>query len=256
MRWRWRFLIGATVGGLALLPFLSLSRAVRNSDSGFSARQLEYAGRSYTVVTADLSRVQLKLFWKDEAGKKLGTLSNLETYLKRNHHELLAGMNAGIFDAAFTPLGLHVERGRTLHPLKTRRKGYGNFYLQPNAVFYLDKLGAHIIDTLSYADTAPNSLEATQSGPALVLRGKINASFQAGSPNRLTRNGIGVENAKIVHLVVGDDWVNFDEFARLFRDALHCPDALYLDGNISKLRVPGSRDDDGEFAGMIGVIRP
>jgi uncharacterized protein YigE (DUF2233 family) len=240
----------------ASLPLLTSSRAVQTpADNGVQTRRLEFRGSQFTVVTVDLRRAQLKLFWKDSSGKKLASLSRLQAYLEKNGKIFLAGMNAGIFDEDLTPLGLHVERGKVQHALKLRRNGFGNFYLQPNAVFYLDANGAHIRETLEYNRLRPRALEATQSGPALVLNGKIHAAFQPGSDNRLARNAVGVSSRGVVQLVISDDWVNFDDLARFMRDALRCTDALYLDGNISKLRVSGSRNDDGEFAGMIGVYR-
>jgi uncharacterized protein YigE (DUF2233 family) len=252
---RWRFLVVLILAmGAGLGVELMRSQAAPRDD-GFSVRQVTYAENRYTVVSADLRRVQVKLFWKDTNGKKLGSLEGLQTYLERNKRTFLVGMNAGIFDEGFTPLGLHVERGRTLHALKTRRNGYGNFYLQPNAVFSISSSGAQITETMAFARTNPRVLEATQSGPALVLGGKLHPAFQRGSNNRLARNAVGVVDARNIVLVISNDWVNFDDLARFMRDGLKCTDALYLDGNISKLRVPGSRDDDGEFAGMIGVYR-
>ena len=253
MRRGWFVLLIVTVSALLIAPVLRSQAAP--PDSGFALRTLEYNGSRFTVATVDIRKVQLKLFWKDASGKKLGSLEGLETYLSRNKRRLLAGMNAGIFDTGFTPLGLHAERGRVLHPVKTRRSGYGNFYLQPNGVFYIDATGAHVTDTLEFTRRAPRTLEATQSGPALVLNGKLHPSFQAGSDNRLVRNAIGVSSKSTVQLVISDDWVNFSDLAKFMRDVLKCTDALYLDGNISKLRVPNVRDEDGAFAGMIGVYR-
>ena len=253
MRKGWFVLLLVTVCVLLTAPLLHSQAAP--PESGFNLRTLEYNGSRFTVATVDLRKVQLKLFWKDENGKKLGSLEGLETYLTRNKRTLLAGMNAGIFDTGFAPLGLHAERGRLLHPVKTRRSGYGNFYLQPNGVFYIDATGAHVTDTLEFTRTRRAVLEATQSGPALLLNGQLHPSFQIGSNNRLPRNAIGVSSVNTVQLVISDDWVNFYDLARFMRDVLKCTDALYLDGNISKLRVPNARDDDGDFAGMIGVYR-
>ena len=253
MRRGWFVLLIVMLSALLIAPVLYSQAAP--PDSGFALRTLEYNGSRFTVATVDLRKVQLKLFWKDSNGKKLGSLEGLQNYLTRNKRTLLAGMNAGIFDTVFTPLGLHAERGRVLHPVKTRRNAYGNFYLQPNGVFYIDGSGAHVIDTLEFTRRKEKVLEATQSGPALVLNGKLHPSFQVGSNNRLPRNAIGVSSAKTVQLVISDDWVNFYDLAKFMRDVLKCTDALYLDGNISKLRVPGLRDEDGDFAGMIGVYR-
>jgi uncharacterized protein YigE (DUF2233 family) len=43
--------------------------------------------------------------------------------------------------------------------------------------------------------------------------------------------------------------------AVLFRDKLHCPDALFLDGTISSLYAPELKRSDsrGELGPMIGV---
>ena len=162
MRRGWFVLILVTACALLIAPVLRSQAAP--PDSGFQLRTLEYNGSRFTVATVDLRKVQLKLFWKDANGKKLESLEGLETYLTRNKRTLLAGMNAGIFDANFTPLGLHAERGRVLHPVKTRRNAYGNFYLQPNGVFYIDASGAHVIDTLEFTRRNAKVLEATQSG--------------------------------------------------------------------------------------------
>ena len=231
------------------------SRAAPQS-SGIEIRRLEYNGMRFTVVSADLSKVQLKMFWKNPQGKPFSSLENLEKHLLKNKIRLLAAMNAGIFDTSQAPLGLHIERGKVLHPLKTRRSGYGNFYLQPNGVFFLEKSGARILETLDYQSAKPSALEATQSGPMLVRNGKLHSAFQKNSFNRLPRNMIGVESKSKVHLVISDDWVNFYDSALFMRDILKCPNALYLDGSISALRIPNTRVDDGAFAGMIGIIQP
>lgn len=229
---------------------LSLSRAAPKS----SVRQLEYNGTRFSVASIDLRSFTLKMFWKNPQGKPFASLGALEQYLQIHKQRLVLAMNAGIFDTQLSPLGLHIERGQILRPLKTRRSGYGNFYLQPNGVFFLDKSGAHILETLEYQRQNPKALEATQSGPLLVEHSKIHPAFRPNSLNRLPRNAIGVSDRNTIHLVIADNWVNFDDLARFMRDKLKCTDALYLDGSISKMRVPRTRDEDGEFAGMIAIL--
>ena len=56
------------------------------------------------------------------------------------------------------------------------------------------------------------------------------------------------DGREVTPLNLAEDAVNFHEFATLFRDGLHCPDALYLDGGISSLAVPG-RALPGEDSG-------
>ena len=52
--------------------------------------------------------------------------------------------------------------------------------------------------------------------------------------------------------------MTFDPFARLFRDALGCRNALFLDGSVSSLYAPElNRDDEVEPIGpIVGVVRP
>ena len=49
-----------------------------------------------------------------------------------------------------------------------------------------------------------------------------------------------------------------DRIARLFRDALACRNALFLDGSVSSLYAPElSRDDEAQPIGpIVGVVRP
>ncbi len=51
--------------------------------------------------------------------------------------------------------------------------------------------------------------------------------------------------------------VTFHAFARLFREALGCDNALFLDGSISSLLAPGigRNDDYWNLGPMIGVFR-
>jgi uncharacterized protein YigE (DUF2233 family) len=196
------------------------------------------------------------MFWKDPKNQPFKTFQNLEQHLSKNRITLLAAMNAGIFDKKLAPLGLHVQRGKMLHNINTRTEAYGNFYLQPNGVFFLDAQGANMLSTQEFVRTSPNALEATQSGPMLVQNNQINPKFQKNSSNQLVRNGVGVENGSSVHLVISQSWVSFYEFAAFFKDVLHCPNALFLDGNISGLYVPNSSfNSTGDYAGMIGIVQ-
>jgi uncharacterized protein YigE (DUF2233 family) len=207
------------------------------------------------VVSVDLKKAKLKMFWKDSQNQPFKTFQKLEQQLAKNGVKLLAAMNAGIFDKSYTPLGLQVQRGQKLHKLNSRTKAFGNFYMQPNGVFFLDARGANILSTQEFVRTSPNALEATQSGPMLVLNNQINSRFQQDSSNQLVRNGVGVENGSSVHLVISQSWVSFYDFAAFFKDMLHCPNALYLDGNISGLYVPNSSFDSmGDYAGMLAVV--
>jgi uncharacterized protein YigE (DUF2233 family) len=52
--------------------------------------------------------------------------------------------------------------------------------------------------------------------------------------------------------------VNFHRFARLFRDVLKTPNALYMDGKVSRLYAPalGRHDIGFPMGPILGVLQP
>jgi uncharacterized protein YigE (DUF2233 family) len=80
----------------------------------------------------------------------------------------------------------------------------------------------------------------------LVIDGKLHPKISDEGPSRKVRNGVGVrDGGHTVLLAVSEEAVSFGAFARLFRDALGCPDALFLDGSISALYAPALGRSDG-----------
>lgn len=220
----------------------------------WAAPSVQRASCGSTVVAyvaVDLDKSRIRLFWKDAQGRRYASLGGLAQALSQE--KLEAATNAGIFGTAFAPLGLHVERGQVLHGLNLR-SGDGNFYLKPNGVFLLDGTGARILESGRCVPLPPGLQEATQSGPLLVLGGRINPAFAPGSANRRIRSGIGVKDPKHVYIAVSQGALSFYDFAAFFRDRLGCADALFLDGTISRLYAPSEGfDRDGDFAGLLAV---
>ena len=98
----------------------------------------------------------------------------------------------------------------------------------------------------------------TQSGPMLVIDGELHPRFLPDSDSRYTRNGVGTsaDGSRAV-FVISDNTVNFHSFGSYFRDRLELPNALYFDGNVSRLRAPALRRDDSGFTPLgpiIGVV--
>ncbi|HEX8359959.1 MAG TPA: phosphodiester glycosidase family protein [Longimicrobium sp.] len=213
-------------------------------------------GARVQVVRVDLRGAEVRMLWKDEAGAPFRSTRGVERWARAKGLALLAVANAGIFDPDSTPTGLHVERGRVLDALNLRRAS-GNFYLRPNAVFAILRDGtARIVESRDARRL--RMAEATQSGPALVLGGRIHPAFSpppGGTP--LERSAVGVCGPRQVVLArtVDGTGITLYELARLFRDRLGCPDALFLDGNRTALHLPGAapRHADG-FVGFIGVF--
>jgi uncharacterized protein YigE (DUF2233 family) len=163
-------------------------------------------------------------------------------------------MNAGMFDATGAPIGLFVANGRESRALN-QQAGPGNFHMQPNGVFFVDRARKpHVATTADYAAGAAQPIWATQSGPMLVVAGQLNAQFTPDGSSRYVRNGVGVRDG-IAYFVISEAAVSFGKFARFFRDGLKCENALYFDGAVSSLWVPSAgRRDDGSLLGPMVVV--
>jgi uncharacterized protein YigE (DUF2233 family) len=219
---------------------------------------VQFEGSTFYVVTVDLDRADLSLVRRDEKGAEVKTFEALNDSLTRKGRRLLAATNAGIFEPGEVPTGLFIQSGKTLQPLNLR-EGRGNFYWKPNGVFLWSAQGARVVESSRFPEPGTKALFATQSGPLLLADGKVAHSGFATSKGTATRSGVGVDsrNPKRVHLVLSRDPVRLETFAELFRTRLGCTDALYLDGNVSRLYPPalqgGNPDTGGLFSGFIAV---
>ena len=87
----------------------------------------------------------------------------------------------------------------------------------------------------------------------------IRDRFLPTSDSLYRRNGVGVsaDGSRAV-MVISNTAVNFHAFARFFRDELGLPNALYLDGSISRLYAPQLNRHDGGFpmGPILGVVGP
>ena len=165
-------------------------------------------------------------------------------------------MNAGMYHRNRAPVGLHMEDGVEIMRLVTS-DGPGNFGLLPNGVLCLRDASARIVETRRFAAQKPTCRDATQSGPMLVIDGALHPRFLPASDSLYVRNGVGVTaDGTTAWMAISNEPVNFHHFARLFRDRLGTPDALYMDGNISRLYAPGLNRHDAGFpmGPILGVV--
>jgi uncharacterized protein YigE (DUF2233 family) len=211
----------------------------------------------FTACQVDLNKEQLRLFWRDSSGQPYRQFSSLRDALEKQGSKLLFAVNAGMYRPDFSPVGLFVADGQELVPLN-RHVGSGNFSQQPNGVFLVDGNSARVLATEDYGQEKPRAAFATQSGPMLVHAGEITTSevMNPKSQWRKIRNGVCAPSPAQVAFVISDEPVTFYEFAGLFRDRLHCREALYLDGTISSLYSPQLGRDDhwSDMGPMLGVI--
>ena len=253
---------------LALLVLLGapvLLSACARATHGVSSHDIAFDNVHFRVVTIDLAKTDLSLHWRDPAtGKPFVSIHALQLWGSRHGQRLLFAANAGIYDAHGEPLGLFVENGKALKPLNTAHgdPSAGNFSLLPNGVFAVDASGhATVQTTRAFAESDSNPRLATQSGPMLVINGKINPEFVAGSDSMKWRSGVCAPTPDRVVFAVSTGPVNFHTFASLFRDKLGCRDALYLDGTLSQIYANGNYYGAPAFmvkpyAGIFSVFVP
>lgn len=220
---------------------------------------LSHDGASYTICTVDTTRETIRLFLNDpDSGKPLGSFDNVETLSEARGEILTFAMNAGMYHQDRTPVGHYLEDGKETQDVITS-EGPGNFGLLPNGVFCVGEDGAQVVETKRYVEEKPNCTHASQSGPMLVIDGGLHPRFLKDSDSLYIRNGVGTSaDGKTVHFAISEGPVNFHAFGRLFRDALNVPQALYFDGNISRLYARDLGRHDGGFpmGPIVGVTQP
>lgn len=248
-----------TLLSLWLLSIVLINTSVAKADEGGYQRFI-YNGQAFDVLNVDPASVELH--WKDVEGEPYQYFSSLKKALKQQGKTVIALMNAGIYSQTFQPAGLHVEKGKVLRQINDKR-GRGNFHLQPNGVFLIDhNHRAAVLTTKAYQKSAQSAAQlklATQSGPMLIIDGKINAKFLPHSQSLYSRNGvcIGKDNALLFVATATGEKTNFFQFASAMKQ-LNCRNALYLDGNISKLYIAGKSFaiHFSPFVGILSVTTP
>jgi uncharacterized protein YigE (DUF2233 family) len=118
-------------------------------------------------------------------------LSALPRSLEGGTGRLLFATNAGMFDANLKPVGLYVEQGRELVHANIK-SGKGNFHMKPNGVFYISAHEAAVAETQTFLKQRPQVDPATQSGPMLVIDGRLHSRFDRRSTSLKARTGVGV----------------------------------------------------------------
>lgn len=222
------------------LPWLAPGQAAATA----CARET-FDGVPFTICEVTAAD-DLRLFLAGENGT-YGNFRAVDQALAAEGKQLGFAMNAGMYHRDRSPVGLYVEDGRELHPIVTAA-GPGNFGLLPNGVFCWGEGNFRIHDSRKYPGNGACRY-ATQSGPMLLIGGELHPRFLKNSDSAYIRNGVGVDaEGRRAVFAISDKAVNFHFFARFFRDHLGLHDALYFDGNISRLYAPALGRHDGGFA--------
>jgi len=203
----------------------------------------------------DLKKQSLKFYWKNDKDEIFGNFKNLKEWSKSNNETLIFAMNGGMYKKDQSPQGLYIENGIKLTDIDTLQSGYGNFYMQPNGIFYITNNNkAAVCKTTIFKNK--DIKYATQSGPLLVIDGKIHQKFRNGSKNLNIRNGVGILPNNQLVFAMSKNKINFYDFANYFK-SLGCKNALYLDGFVSKTYLPEKNWNsvDGNFGVIIGETK-
>ena len=247
----------------ALLPLLLL---VACSDADSAPPAAAASGQSpctqqvfeddrFTVCDAGGGRIELVAAARNETPVR--RLADLESSLGERSGEVAFAMNAGMYGEDGRPIGLAIVEGREVRAIN-RRKGGGNFHLMPNGVFQVRRDGRAEVVTTANWKPSPDIRIATQSGPMLVIGGKLHPAFDRDGSSRHVRNGVGITPGGKPLFVISEDAVSLGKFARFFRDRLKCGDALFFDGAVSALWDPANhrRDVTVPLGPMVVAFKP
>ncbi len=195
----------------------------------------------FTVCDPGSGRIALVAAARNETPVR--RFADLESKLGERAGQVAFAMNAGMYGEDGRPIGLAIVEGRQVRAIN-RRKGGGNFHLMPNGVFQVRRDGRAEIVTSAKWQPSPDIRVATQSGPMLVISGKLHPAFDHDGSSRHIRNGVGIAPGGKPLFVISEDAVSLGKFARFFRDRLKCRDALFFDGAVSALWDPANHRRD------------
>lgn len=198
----------------------------------------EFEGIPITHCIADPDRHTISVLLGPKSGPPYRSLKALADDRANSSRNIAFAMNAGMFDPDGRPIGYYVEGGKRLHQLN-RAEGPGNFHMLPNGVFFGTGGKWEVRTAADFAKSVRERPEfGTQSGPMLVIAGKLHPRVSDDGESRHVRNAVGVDGSGRAHFVISDSLLSFGKLARYFRDKLKVRDALYLDGNVSALWDP------------------
>lgn len=220
-------------------------------------KDVTWEEQSFTICEVSAA-AQVQLFLNDPDAQLYGHFGAIDQDLREKGLRLGFAMNAGMYHSDRAPVGHFVEDGKEVMRV-IPNAGPGNFGLLPNGVFCVHASGLSVIETLRYLEETPDCQFATQSGPMLVIDGALHPRFLEDGTSRYIRNGVGTsDDGTRAIFAISNQPVNFHTFGRFFRDHLELPQALYFDGNISRLHAPDlGRSDPGFALGpIVGTVVP
>lgn len=227
--------------------------AASRPEAGAACKPVTFEDVPLTHCIADPAQHRISTALSPEGGGPYRGFAALKQALVTT--KIAFAVNGGMFGEDGKPIGYYVEefnRSKTLN----RAKGPGNFHLLPNGVFFGTGGQWRVLSARQFADEVEKRPEfGTQSGPMLVIDGKLHPQISKDGESRFIRNAVGIDRQGRAHFVISEAPLSFGKLARYFRDELKTPNALFLDGNVSALWHPASgRMDEGAPLGPLIVV--
>ena len=244
------------VAGLAACQPQSDQNQDVSEENRAPCQTIVHEGDGYTVCTFDAAVHDIRLFHSDAEGAPYLQFDTLERELDEQGEVLVFAMNGGMYHDDRRPVGFFRDAFGDQASVNTN-DGPGNFHLKPNGVFWLNGSEAGITESAAYLEAGLDPVFATQSGPMLVIDGDLHPGLNPEGTSHRRRNGVGVgADGQTVYFAISDSAVTFHEFATLFRNVIEVPNALFLDGQVSRIYAPSiNRNEIGTDLGpMIGVV--
>lgn len=198
---------------------------------------------------------KIDIYWKDSIGNKFKYFYDLNNYLVSKHKEVLFMTNAGMYTETHNPLGLLIQDGKLKQKINLNSNPVGNFYKKPNGVFYITYDNKNAVCNSTSFNYTSNIRLATQSGPMLVIDGKVTSVYNQRSSS-IRRNGVGILPDGNVLFVLAIKEVTFKEFTDFFIK-YKCTNALNLDGGVSDAYCPSKNklEGTGDFGPILVVTK-
>ena len=215
-------------------------------------RAVTFESIALTHCVADPEAHTISTGLAPSSGPRFGTIEGWAA--GRDESNIAFVMNGGMYGNDLKAIGYFVRDEDRLVELN-RGEGSGNFYMKPNGVFFGTGSRWRILDSETFLRTIGTRPEfGTQSGPMLVIGGKLHPDIQESGPSKAIRNGVGIASDGKAHFVISNAPLSFGQLARYFRDELKTPNALFLDGNVSSLWDPAAGRMDARRVGPLLVV--
>jgi uncharacterized protein YigE (DUF2233 family) len=185
----------------------------------------------------------IKIVWKDSTAIPYMLFKNVQ----KAYPNATFMINGGKSTKSHHPIGLYVENGKRLSPIKTIQNPKISTGVKPSGVFVIKKGKAYISNSMNQGHY--NKVDyAIQSEPILIWNGKLNRKLPRGKIQM--RNGVGIKKDGMVYFACLK--MDYREFAQHFLDQ-GCISALQLDDEQSEIWQKEAKPSYSRYATIFVV---